>query len=48
MANEVIHFAQYYWSKGANLLVSQKGSLPATPDGLTRPAQTRVARSSGW
>jgi lipid-binding SYLF domain-containing protein len=28
----MVHFAQYCQSKSANLLVSQKGRLPATPD----------------
>src|ERR1039458_608918 len=54
MAHEMVHFAQYCWSKGANLFVSQKGSSAATPDGLTYPlgtgptqTQTRFARRSG-
>jgi lipid-binding SYLF domain-containing protein len=32
MAHKMVHFAQYCQSKSANLLVSQKGRLPATPD----------------
>ena len=37
MARDMSHFAQYWKSQSANLLVSQKGGPPAKPDGLNYP-----------
>jgi hypothetical protein len=37
MAHDMSHSAQYWKSQRANLLVSQKDSPPAKPDGLNYP-----------
>jgi hypothetical protein len=47
MVHEVIHFAQYCQSQRANLFVSQRGNLPATPDGLTLPSRNWADTDTG-
>jgi hypothetical protein len=45
MAHDMIHSAQYCQKKRANLVMSQKGSSPAKPDGLTYPLGTGPAQT---